>query len=95
MSNNSSSDMGGVIGVCVVLFLLCLGGISSCTSGGGSGYSGSSNVGYNNSVPYGMTRGESNYIGNTAIENGYNEDEAKAIRSAVHKFNQAQKNRRN
>ena len=48
--------------------------------------------GYNDSVPAGMSRAESNYIGNTAIEHGYNESEAKQIRSAINKFNQAQRN---
>ena len=61
----------------------------------GSGGSGSTfwgERGYNDSVPAGMSRAESNYIGNTAIEHGRNESEAKQIRSAINKFNKAQRN---
>jgi hypothetical protein len=45
---------------------------------------------YKETKPYGMSQAESNYIGNTAKENGYDEDEAKQIRDVIHKFNLAQ-----
>lgn len=45
---------------------------------------------YNDTIPTGMAKEESNYIGNRAIEEGYNETEAKQIRDAIHKFNLVQ-----
>lgn len=73
--------------VCLLVFVT---GITGC-GGSDSSYSYSTEAGYNDSVPSGMSRYESNYIGNTAAENGYSESEAKQIRDAIHKFNQAQK----
>jgi len=45
--------------------------------------------GYNDSIPAGMSQGDSNYIGNTAIENGMNEKEAKQMRDIINKYNNA------
>lgn len=73
----------GIVGL-IVLFAFVVG------SGGGSSSDYNSDQGYNDSIPEGMTQYESNYIGNTAAENGYNEEEAKEIRDAIHKFNQLQ-----
>lgn len=47
--------------------------------------------GYNETIPNGMSKEESNYIGNTAKEYGYtDEEDAKKIRHALHKFNEVQ-----
>lgn len=74
-----------------IVGLLIVAAVSGC--GSSSSYSSSyeSEVGYNDSVPTGMSRAESNYIGNTAAQHGYSESEAKQIRDAIHRFNQAQK----
>jgi len=64
-------------------------GIGSSGSSGGSSYSGSS-AGYNDSVPSGMSRAESNYIGNSLSEEGYSEQEAKEMRELINTFNQLQ-----
>lgn len=45
-------------------------------------------------IPAGMSRAESNYIGNTAIEYGLSEQEAVQVRDAINKFRRAQENRK-
>lgn len=46
---------------------------------------------YNETIPNGMSKEESNYIGNTAKEYGYtDEEDAKKIRHALHQFNKVQ-----
>ena len=66
-----------IIGTPILLYMMI---------GGSSSYSGSS-TGYNDSVPSGMTRYESNYIGNRLSEEGYSEQEAKEMRGLIHIFN--------
>ena len=44
--------------------------------------------GYNDSMPAGMERWESNYIGNRLAEEGYSEKDAKVVREAIHNFNE-------
>ena len=77
-----------LIGTPIVL-LIMIGGLGSGGSSGGSSYSGSS-AGYNDSVPSGMSRAESNYIGNSLSEEGYSEQEAKEMRALIHAFNELQ-----
>jgi len=94
MTNNDAEDELPVLilrwgGLCL-LIMFAFGAITE--SLGSRGYF-KYEPNYNQSVPAGMSRAESNYIGNTAIENGYNESEAKQIRSAINKFNQAQRNK--
>jgi len=77
------------IGIGVPIVILAMIGIGSSGSSGGSSYSGSS-AGYNDSVPSGMSRAESNYIGNSLSEEGYSEQEAKEMRELINTFNQLQ-----
>ena len=77
--------------LCVVPVLLILVfAIAGSTSTGVSANIDKSTGTYNETKPYDMSQAESNYIGNRAIEEGYNETEAKQIRDAVHKFNTVQ-----
>ena len=73
----------------IAIFVLCA--VLGAFGVGSKMPEGSDNRGYNDSVPAGMERWESNYIGNTASENGYSEEDAKKIRDAIHNFNEAQK----
>ena len=89
MNDKLLTILSTFIAVCIVGFVVIIAAVVGLSGGGSSSYSGGSSS-YNDSVPSGMTQYESNYIGNTAAENGYNEEEAKEIRDAIHKFNQLQ-----
>lgn len=74
-----------------IVILMMIGGLNNGGSYGGGSYGGSS-AGYNDSVPSGMSRAESNYIGNSLSEQGYSEQEAKEMRELINTFNELQKN---